>query len=124
MKRWIGRWLMGISLFHTVVAGLLFGKDLVAVASRGAFHTIGTDPQSGAAIWFFLFGTLLFLSGLALDSLERSSVRPIPKAIGWSLLTLGVLGVTLMPVSGFWLALPPAWAILVAKTSESARSAA
>lgn len=120
MRRWIGRWLMGIALFHTVVAGLIFGKDLVEVARRGEFHTIGSNPTAGAAIWFFLFGALLFLCGLAIDALEQSSPRPLPKAIGWSLLALGLMGVMIMPLSGFWLAFPPAIALIAARSRTSA----
>ncbi len=116
MKRWIGRWLIGISIFHTVVAGLIFGKDLVAVARRGEFHTIGSDPTAGAAIWFLLFGVLLFLCGLAIDVLEQASLRPLPKIIGWVLFALGLMGVMIMPLSGFWLALPPAIAIITARS--------
>ena len=109
----MGRWLIGISIFHTIVAGVIFGKDLVSVARQGAFHTIGSNPAAGAAIWFLLFGVLLFVYGLALDVLEKaSSPHPLPKAIGWSLLALGAAGVMIMPVSGFWLAFPPAVVIL------------
>lgn len=120
MKRWIGRWLIGISIFHTVVAALIFGKDLVAVARRGEFHTIGTDPTAGAAIWFLLFGVLLFLCGLAIDALEQASPRPLPKTIGWALLALGLMGVIIMPLSGFWLAFPPAIAIIAARSRTQA----
>ena len=119
MKRWIGRWLIGISLFHTVVAGLIFGKDLVAVARQGEFHTIGKDPTAGAAIWFLLFGALLFLCGLAIDALEQTSPHPLPKAIGWSLLALGLMGVMIMPLSGFWLAFPPAISLIAARSRTS-----
>ena len=116
MKRWIGRWLIGISIFHSVVAGLIFGKDLVAVARRGEFHTIGSDPTAGAAIWFLLFGVLLFVCGLVIDALEQASPRPLPKTIGWSLLALSLMGVMIMPLSGFWLAFPPAIAIIAARS--------
>ena len=117
MKRWIGRWLIGVSLFHTVVAGLLFGQDLITVVQRGEFHIIGSDPIAGAAIWFLLFGVLLFLCGLAINALEQASPRPLPKAIGWALLALGLMGVMIMPMSGFWLALPPALAIIAARST-------
>ena len=123
MKRWIGRWLIGISLFHTIVAGVLFGKDLVEVARRGTFHTIGSDPTAGAAIWFVLFGVLLFVYGLALDALEKASPHPLPKVIGWSLLVLGAAGGMIMPVSGFWLAFPPAIAILAGTPHRPASGA-
>jgi len=56
---------------------------------------------------------MLFVCGLAIAALEKSSSRRLPKSIGWSLLAIGVVGVTLMPASGFWLVFPPAIAVLV-----------
>ena len=59
-----------------------------------------------------LFGVLLFACGLAVAALERAGA-PMPRALGVCLLALTVLGVVLMPASGFWLAFPPAVVILV-----------
>ena len=45
--------------------------------------------------------------------LERTTKGVLPGSLGWSLLALAILGVVLMPDSGFWLAFPPAIAVLV-----------
>lgn len=117
MKHWIGRWLIGISIIHTLFAAVIFGKVLLSVAQRGVFNTVGTDPMVGAVVWFVLFGAALFICGLAVSALERSSPNPLPKSLGWSLLALATLGVFLMPASGFWLAFPPAIAVLARKST-------
>jgi hypothetical protein len=115
MKHWIGFWLMGVSALHTLFAFVVFGKVLASIAQRGMFNTVGDDPMTGAVVWFVFFGIILFICGLTVAALEKSSPNPIPKSIGWSLLIMTILGVVLMPVSGFWLALPPAFAVILKK---------
>ncbi len=116
MKHWIGRWIIGVSLLHTVFAIIVFKNVLLTVLQRGVFNTVGTDPRIGAVVWFVLFGIALFLCGIAVSALERCSAS-IPRSLGWSLLALTVLGVVLMPSSGFWLAFPPAIALILRKNS-------
>jgi hypothetical protein len=87
-----------------------------ALFDRGFINALDGDPLSSAAVWFFLFGPALFLFGIAVSALERLS-QPLPKLLGWGLLLLAVLGIALMPASGFWLVLPPAVAILLRKQS-------
>lgn len=115
MKNWIGRWLIGVSIIHTLFALAVFHRVLAAIVRRGVFDTVGNDPMVGAVVWFVLFGLALFIVGLAVSSLERASSGVLPKSLGWSLLALAVLGVVLMPASGFWLAFPPAIAVLLRK---------
>ena len=112
MKQWIGPWLIGVSIIHTAFAIALFGDVILGVIRRGLFDSVGTDPMVGAVVWFVLFGALLFICGLALRELERATHGALPRSLGWSLLSLTILGVVLMPDSGFWLAFPPAIAIL------------
>jgi hypothetical protein len=113
MKHWIGPWLIGVSVIHTAFAMLLFSEVLLGVISRGLFDSVGTDPLVGAVVWFVLFGALLFICGLAVWGLERVLDGALPASLGWSLLILALLGVILMPDSGFWLAFPPAITILI-----------
>jgi len=49
--------------------------------------------------------------------IEKNYQLQIAKSIGIALLILIVLGVALMPVSGFWLMLPAVFAILIKKTN-------
>jgi uncharacterized protein DUF6463 len=118
MKRWIGRWLIAVSAIHTVFAVLVFGDVLALIAKRGLFNTVGTDPMMGAVVWFVLFGTVLFVCGLAVNELERLNPAQLPKSIGWSLLVMAILGVVLMPASGFWLIFPPALVVLIRRSNE------
>ena len=118
MKNWVGRWLIAVSVIHTIFAVAVFGEVLASIIKRGVFNTVGGDLMTAAAVWFVLFGAMLFIGGLAISALEKASPARLPKSIGWSLLVLGIVGVTLMPASGFWLVFPPAIAVLVAKERE------
>ena len=115
MKQWIGRWLIGVSAIHTVFAVVVFGDVLASILKQGMFNTVGTDPMKAAVVWFVLFGAMLFICGLAVAEFEQFSSTQLPKSIGWGLLALAIVGVTLMPASGFWLVFPPAIAVLVRK---------
>lgn len=118
MKRWIGRWLVAVSIGHVVLAIVAFRTVLAPVLERGLVHAVGGDPRTQLAVWFVLFGVMLFICGLSIDALERASSNRVPKFIGWCLLALGALGAALMPVSGFWLVFPPAIAVLARKSSS------
>lgn len=120
MKHWIGRWLIAVSVIHTAFAFFVFHSVLLSIVQRGVFNTVDNDPMTAAVAWFFLFGVVLFICGLAVSALEQSSANRIPKTLGWSLLALCTLGVILMPESGFWLVFPPALAILLRKPHAQA----
>lgn len=113
MKDWIGPWLMGVAGIHTAFAFFMFGDVILDIVDRGVFDSVGNDPLIGAVTWFLLFGLLLFACGQTVARLEKATHGQLPKPIGWSLLGLAILGVVLMPVSGFWLAFPPAIAVLI-----------
>lgn len=117
MKQWIGRWLMGVAILHTLFAFMMFGKVLTGVVQRGIFNAVGSDAVVGTVVWFVLFGGLLFICGLTVAVLEKVSTS-LPKSLGWGLMGLGTLGAVLMPASGFWLVFPPAIAVLMRKVPE------
>ncbi|MQA37434.1 DUF6463 family protein [Rugamonas aquatica] len=104
MKNWIGKWLMFVALGHTAVAIALFSNGYREVMAQGFFNTVHTE-KIGLAVWFMLFGFLLFIAGMLVQALEKHAL-PIPTAIGVAMLLLTVLGVALMPTSGFWLVIP------------------
>ncbi len=117
MRPWIGLWLIGSSIIHTMHDVVAHGNVLLSVVQRGVFNTVGTDPMVKAVVWSVLFGLVVFISGLAVSSLERSSSGVLPKSFGWSMLALATFGVVLMPASGFWLAFPPAIAVLARRSN-------
>jgi len=111
MKNWVGKWLMFVSVGHTVVSVMLFGKIYTSMLLQGLFQTV-QDETTGSASWFLLFGFLLFILAWLIYVLEKRAVE-IPKMIGGLLFGLTTLGVILMPLSGFWLVYPAALFIIL-----------
>ena len=110
--RWRGRALCAIALLHTLVAFAEFPDVWRSLFQAGIFDSVGRDPLRGTVVWFFLFGILLWLIGMAIDILERSIPAWRSPALGSGLLVLVAMGLVLMPASGFWLALPVAISLL------------
>ena len=115
MKNWIGKWVMFVALGHTAVGIALFGSVYRELLANGLYNSISSE-KAGLAVWFALFGVVLFIVGMLLSALESNNAS-IPKSAGIALLLLTVLGVVLMPVSGFWLMFPATLVILLKKAS-------
>ncbi len=56
MKAWISKWLIFVSVGHTVVGVILFGNIYTEMISRGLIGSV-TSEKTAAAAWFFLFGS-------------------------------------------------------------------
>jgi len=111
-KIWIGRYLIVVAALHTIVAFLIYGQVFMDILARGVFNTINRDPLRSAAIWFLLFGGPLLLLGVSIHSLESKPGFTEASALGLGILLCCLLGVILMPVSGFWLAMPAGIALM------------
>ncbi|MCV2353741.1 DUF6463 family protein [Paucibacter sp. B2R-40] len=103
---WIGHWLMVVAALHTLFALVFLHQPLLDIVRRGVYNTVGQDPLTAAAVWFLLFAAPLAMQALAITSLERSGQNAALRRQAWGLLALSLLGVILMPESGFWLAIP------------------
>lgn len=120
MKYWIGKWIVAVSIVHTIFAVVVFPEVISQIFLDGVLDSIGVDPLRGAVVWFLLFGFVLFVLGLAINFIEEMSNGDIPASIGFSLLSIVLLGVVLMPRSGFWLVLPSVLTIIY-KSSKKHR---
>jgi Family of unknown function (DUF6463) len=115
MTRWMGRWLMGVAILHSAIAIGVYHRTILSVWQAGVFNTVTGDPVIGAVVWSLLFGCVAFIGGLAVSALESASI-PVPKTVGSCLLALAIIGVVLVPVSGFWLLFPVAITVLTRET--------
>jgi len=114
MKKWIGKWVMFVAVGHTAVGIMFFGSVYQQLLAKGLYNSISSE-QAGLAVWFALFGFVLFVVGMLLSALEANH-SSIPKSVGVALCLLTVLGIVLMPISGFWLMFPAIVVILLKKT--------
>lgn len=119
MKYWKGRWIIGVSLLHLLFVFVAFGKVIRSMAQHGLVRSV-TNTTTTAVAWILLFGAILLILGLAVDSIERNASGVVPKPIGLGLFVVTVLAVVLMPASGAWLIFPPAIAILIKKATSAA----
>ena len=119
----VGTMLVAIAVVHQVV-GVAIGvgldpstkfpgaPPLIAMAREGIIASVGTsDPWRGAITWFLLWGFVFALVGLLAHQVERAG-GVLSRAFALSLAALCLLGVALMPVSGFWLGFGPAYLAL------------
>jgi len=108
MKVWIGKTLVGIGIVHSIGGFMFFRPTLGVFLSERLFKTItvGGDPVREAAFWFFFGGFTLMIIGGLVDRLERLGER-LPAFLGGSFVALTVLGIIMMPASGFWLLILP-----------------
>lgn len=113
--RWRGRWLLGVAAIHTLFALVVFREPLLQLVSRGLVNAVGHDPMSNAVTWFVLFGAAMAMLGQAVDAAEQRG--QVPGSLGVSVLALTLVGVVLMPASGFWLLLPPGLSLVRASRS-------
>jgi len=115
MRRLSGLLLMttgGLDLLYVFV---FHSRQLAAIAQDGVFNAVELDPAQfdrETAFWHVTFGTTVVILG-SLVHWAQARTGTLPAFLGWSLLVLGVAGVILMPVSGFWAILPQAVLMLV-----------
>ncbi|MEM7734246.1 MAG: DUF6463 family protein [Deinococcota bacterium] len=107
--------LIATGILHNTI-GLIFGAGVLAdIVRAGLFNTISPPNYDREAIFWFLFaGFAMMLWGALLFHLTH-----VPKVFGISLLALCILGVIMMPASGFWLVIPQAIYMLLQPTKKA-----
>lgn len=117
MKKINAKLLILIGIIHNLF-GLAIGIPyLKEIAQAGFFNAVDPHPYRMAITWFLFFGFLFIILGQLALSLDY-----IPNSVAWSLLTLSLAGVILMPVSGFWLVLALAIYIIFNNSKTKALS--
>jgi len=106
MKRWIGRSVILIGLLHTIFGLIAFRSTFALLLREGIINTVNGQPDREMAFWFTFFGFSMIVFGALIDWCESKGIK-LPPAIGWGLLTIAIIGVLFMPVSGFWVVLIP-----------------
>ena len=119
MHRFTGHALLAVGVLHTLVGLLGFATPLGAIARDGFVNAVDPHPDRQAAFCVLLTGVLLMTLGhSARWALRRTGT--LPPALGWTLLVIAAAGAVLMPVSGFWLLVPPALLALAAARQDRA----
>ena len=113
-RRWIGRWLLGVGILHTLLGFGTYIFSVVEILRAGLWNTVASVQGRPEAVWFIAAGLQLILLGALANWIEaRGPGEPLPRFLGWTLLGFAILGAVLIPISGFWLLVPPAVGILL-----------
>lgn len=112
-----GSLLIGVAVVHAAF-GAWFGRGpLLGMFQDGVLASVDRHAERGLVFWFLLASPLLLLLGQLCLFLAERGIAP-PRWLGFEVLLLTVCGALLMPVSGFWLLLPPAALLLGASAAR------
>jgi hypothetical protein len=111
MLRLAGYWWIIVSIIHGGVGAFVYFEQWQAIAQDGWFNAVVPDPfapifERDAAFWFMFVTPFILLMGQLCLWSDRQHVA-LPVSIGGILLATLIVGLFLLPVSGFWLVLPP-----------------
>ena len=95
--------LIATGILHNLIGFILGYQVLANIAREGFFNTTFMQFDREAIFWFLFTGFAVILWGVLMLQLEQ-----IPHSFSWSLLALSIIGIIIMPISGFWLVLPQA----------------
>jgi hypothetical protein len=126
MRRLSGPLLMATGVLDLLYVLVFHSRQLAAIAQDGFFDAVELNPAEldrEIAFWHMMFGVMFVILG-ALVHWTQVRTETLPVFLGWSVLALGVAGVTLMPLSGFWLLFPQAVLILAVARQGRSRTAA
>lgn len=112
MRSWIGKSVVFIGIVHSVFGFFVFRSTIRELVGEGLVNTVNGQPEREFAFWFLFFGFMAIIAGLLIDWCEKT-VGTLPGFLGWSLLALTVVCVTIMPISGAWAIFVPAIAAIM-----------
>lgn len=124
MQRWVGRWIIGVGIIHSVIGFILFAAPLREIVEARLWNSLSpSTPMRYLAFWFLFGGVATILVGYLADWIARVALRTLPRGLGWTLLGVALAGVIVTPVSGFWLVFPAAFATLAPSRPSAANAA-
>ena len=122
MLRLAGWWWIGVSILHALGGVILYFSQWQEIAGAGWFNAIAPDIYARVypretAFWFILLSPFIYLIGeLCLWANRQQLVFPL--SIGIILLATMSLAVFFVPISGFWLGLPPSIMLLYCSSNS------
>ncbi|MGH7558891.1 MAG: DUF6463 family protein [Gemmatimonadota bacterium] len=112
MRRWVGRWIIGVGIIHAGVGVVIFRERLLAILHDGVWNAVDGHPGRPLAFWFVFLGLFTIVFGSLVDSMESRDLS-LPRFVSWAFFVLVVLGIVTMPVGGGWLLLPAGLGLVV-----------
>jgi uncharacterized membrane protein len=125
LERSIGPALVAIGVGHAACTLLLFPDGIAAITARGVAGaiTLESPREAHAAFWFGLFAPALVFMGWVASHALAVGDRTLLELLAWFLFTTAVVGVVVMPVSGFWAVLGVSLAMMRVATPRPCNAA-
>lgn len=106
MRAWIGKSILLIAAIHTIFGFIVFRPIIADLFTNGVFNTVNGQLDRESVFWFIMSGLSWFLLGGLVNHFEKFGLD-LPGFFGWGLLVMTLLGIVVMPISGFWLLFVP-----------------
>jgi Family of unknown function (DUF6463) len=97
----VGHAIWGLIAYHDHVWDLL-RAGFVGSVGDGIFDTADAQGPRAVAFWFLLTAPFLVLSGYLVEAAIRARDQRALLVAGIGLLAIGLVGVAVIPASGFW----------------------
>jgi hypothetical protein len=112
-----GSLLIAVAVLHAAFGAWFGRRSLFGMLEDGVVNSVGLRGERGLVFWFLLMSPLLLMLGQLCLLLAERGIVP-PRWLGLEVLALTVCCALLMPVSGFWLLIPPAALLLRASVAR------
>ncbi|MGH2543856.1 MAG: DUF6463 family protein [Ardenticatenaceae bacterium] len=123
MRRWVGRWIIGVGIIHAAFGFVIFREPLLAILRDGVWNAVDDHSGRPLAFWFVFLGLFTIVFGSLVDSMESRDLS-LPRFLSWAFFGLVVLGIVTMPVGGGWLLLPAGLGVVVRSYRRGASAGA
>ena len=121
LLRVTGYWLIAIGIIHIIGNIVYYFEPWSDIVRNGVFNAVDPHFDRGAAFWMLMLSPFVFTLGQFCFWAEEHNVR-LPGFMGWNLLITSAFGAFMMPISGFWLLIPPSIFMIVASQSREVKS--
>jgi hypothetical protein len=102
-SRNVGNFILITGILH-LTTGFIENWDVASdILHSGIANTVDETPDRLTFFWFEMSGLFVILLGSFIQQYLNQYKKPIPKKHGYYLLTVGVIGCVLEPVSGFYI---------------------
>ena len=105
MKLYAGVLTMILGAMHLLTGVVFYMDPLLEIGRNGLIAAVPDFGDLSTAFWFMMFGVLLVWVGMLARQYGAYSAE-LPTGFGWQMVVLGLVGGLMMPISGFWLAIP------------------
>ncbi len=118
LLRVTGYWLIVIAIIHAIGDMVYYLKPWLDIFHNGIFNAVDPYFDRGAAFWMLMLSPFFFAFGQLCFWAEEHNVR-LPGFLGWNLLITSAFAIFMMPISGFWLLIPPSiFMIILSRSME------